>query len=146
MIAVDTNILIYSVREESPYYRQALTLMTSFAESRDPWAIPWPCVYEFLRVVTHPKVLERPNTIEDALERIERLRESPSLVMLGDGPGHLRHLLKTFRESGAIGNLVHDAHIATLCLEHGVSEFYTMDRDFSRFPGLRVVYPFRNRG
>jgi toxin-antitoxin system PIN domain toxin len=145
LIAVDTNILIYSVREESPYYRQALTLMTSFAESRDPWAIPWPCVYEFLRVVTHPKVLERPNTIEDALERIERLRESPSLVMLGDGPGHLRHLLKTFRESAAIGNLVHDAHIATLCLEHGVSELYTMDRDFSRFPSLRVVHPFRSR-
>lgn len=63
----------------------------------------------------------------------------------GDGPGYLRHLLKTFRESAAIGNLVHDGHIAALCLEHGVSEFYTMDRDFSRFPGLRVVYPFRNR-
>jgi toxin-antitoxin system PIN domain toxin len=145
LIAVDTNILIYSAREESPYYREALTLMSSFAESRDPWAIPWPCVYEFLRVVTHPKVLERPNTIEAALERVEQLRESPSLVMLGDGPGHLRHLLKTFRESAAIGNLVHDGHIATLCLEHGVSEFYTMDRDFSRFPGLKIVRPFRSR-
>jgi toxin-antitoxin system PIN domain toxin len=145
LIAVDTNILVYSVRDESPYYRQALPLMTSFAESRDPWAIPWPCVYEFLRVVTHPKLFVPPNTLEDALERIEQLRESPSLVMLGDGPSHLRHLLKTFRESDAIGNLVHDAHIATLCLEHGVSELYTMDRDFSRFPGLRVVHPFRSR-
>jgi toxin-antitoxin system PIN domain toxin len=145
LIAVDTNILIYSVRDESPYYRQALTLMTSFAENRDPWAIPWPCVYEFLRVVTHPKLYRPPHTTEDALERIERLRESPSLIMLGDGPGHLRHMTKTFRESAATGNLVYDGHIAALCLEHGVSEFYTMDRDFSRFPGLRVVYPFRSR-
>jgi hypothetical protein len=65
--------------------------------------------------------------------------------MLGDGPSHLRHMLKTICESAASGNLVHDAHIAALCLEHGVSEFYTMDRDFSRFPGLKVVHPFRNR-
>jgi toxin-antitoxin system PIN domain toxin len=146
LIAVDTNILVYSVRDESPYYRQALTLMTSFAESRDPWAIPWPCVYEFLRVVTNPRFFNPPNMLEDALERIEQLRESPSLIMLGDGPGHLRHMTKTLRESAATGNLVHDGHIAALCLEHGVSEFYTMDRDFSRFPGLKVVYPFRNRG
>lgn len=145
MIAVDSNILIYSVREESPYYRQARTLMTSFAEDRTPWAIPWPCIYEFLRVVTHPKLFTPPNTIEDALERIGQLRESPSLVMLGDGPAHLRHMTKTLRESAATGNLVHDGHIATLCLEHGVSDLYTMDRDFSRFPGLRVVHPFRTR-
>jgi toxin-antitoxin system PIN domain toxin len=144
LIAVDTNILIYSVREESPYYRQALTLMTSFAESRDPWAIPWPCVYEFLRIVTHPKLFSQPNTTEDALERIKRFRESRSLIMLGEGPGHLRHMLRISRESAATGNLVHE-HIAALCLEHGVSELYTMDRDFSRFPDLRVVHPFRNR-
>jgi toxin-antitoxin system PIN domain toxin len=145
MIAVDTNILIYSVREDLPYHRQALNLITSFAEGNNPWATPWPCVYEFLRVVTHPKLFARPNSVEDALDRLEHLRGSPSLVMLGDGPAHLRHMLKVIRASAAAGNLVHDAHIAALCQEHGVSELYTMDRDFSRFPGLKVVHPFHSR-
>ena len=146
MIAVDTNILVYSVREESPYYHQALKLVTSLAESTDPWAIPWPCAYEFLRVLTHPKIFVPPNTVEDALGRLERFRSSPSLVMLGDGPAHLRHMTKVIRESGATGNLVHDAHIAALCMEHGVSELYTMDRDFSRFSGLKIKHPFHARG
>jgi len=63
--------------------------------------------------------------------------------MLGDGPGHFRHMLGRMRESGATGNLVHDAHIGALCMVHGVSELYTMDRDFSRFPGLKIIRPFR---
>src|SRR5665213_2952102 len=131
-MAVDTNILVYSVRRETAYHERASSLMTSLAESGNPWAIPWPCVYEFLRVVTHPKVFTPPSTLEVTLESIERFRDSPSLVMLGDGPAHLRHMVKVIREAAAIGNLVHDAHIATLCMEHGVSELYTMDRDFSR--------------
>jgi len=137
---------VYSVRRETRYHTEAVKLIATLAEKGDPWAIPWPCVYEFLRVVTHPKVFVPPSTLEMSLESLERLRDSPSLVMLGDGPGHLRHMTRTMRDSAAIGNLVHDAHIAALCFEHGVSELYTMDRDFSRFPGLRVVRPFRNRG
>ena len=143
MIAVDTNILIYAARQESPYHRQAVKLVTSLAERSNAWAIPWPCAYEFVRVVTHAKVFSPASTAEEALASIEQLRESPSLTMLGDGPGHLRYMLRAIRESAATGNLIHDAHIAALCLEHGVSELYTMDRDFSRFPGLRVTHPFR---
>jgi toxin-antitoxin system PIN domain toxin len=146
VIALDTNILVYAVRQEVPYHRQALKLVTSLAERSDPWAIPWPCVYEFLRVVTHPKLFRPPGTIEDALRSVAQLRESPSLVLLGDGPAHFRYALKAMRDSAATGNLVHDAHIAALCLEHGVSELYTMDRDFSRFRGLKITYPFPQAG
>jgi toxin-antitoxin system PIN domain toxin len=142
MIAIDTNILIYAARPESPYHRQAVKLLASLAEQNDTWAIPWPCAYEFMRVVTHPKVFSPPSTAEEALGSLEQLRESPSLSMLGDGPGHLRFMLRAMRESAATGNLVHDAHIAALCLQHGVSELYTMDRDFARFPGLKIRRPF----
>ena len=141
MIAVDTNILIYAARQEPVFHRQAVKLLTSLAEGHDPWVIPWPCVYEFLRVVTHPKVFSPACTAEEAIENLERLRDSPSLKMIGDGPGHIRYLLRAVRESGATGNLVHDAHIAALCIEHGVSELLTGDRDFSRFP-VRVTNPF----
>ena len=142
MIALDTNILIYASRPESPFHCQAVKLIGHLAEQADLWAIPWPCVYEYLRVITHPRIFDPPSDPEEAIESLEQLRESPSLTFIGDGPGHFRKLLATMRASGASGNLVHDAHIATLCLEHGVSEFYTMDRDFSRFPGLKVKHPF----
>jgi uncharacterized protein len=142
LIAVDTNILIYAVRQEPVFHPQALKLLTSLAEGTDPWCIAWPCVYEFLRVVTHPRIFAPPSTAEEAIESLETLRASPSLRMIGDGPAHTRYLLRAVRESGATGNLIHDAHIAALCLEHGVSELYTMDRDFSRFSGLKVTRPF----
>jgi uncharacterized protein len=93
-------------------------------------------------VVTHPRVFFPPSDPDDAIETLERLRESPSLIMIGDGPAHLRILRETVRESGATGNLIHDAHIAGLCLEHGVSTLYTVDRDFSRFAGLKCRNPF----
>jgi len=142
LIAVDTNILVYATRPEAKHHSQAVRLISRLAEHSDPWAIPWPCIYEYLRVVTHPRVFSPPSELSEALESVERLRESPSLVMLGESPGHFRTMLRTLQDSGANGNLVHDAHIATLCIEHGVSELYTMDRDFSRFTGLKVTRPF----
>jgi uncharacterized protein len=142
LIALDTNIFIYTARPEAGFHRQAIRLVTQMAEQLDPWAIPWSCAYEFLRVVTHPRVFSPASRVEDAVESLERLRESPSLVMLGDGPSHFRILSHSLRDSGASGNLVHDAHIAALCVEHGVSCLYTMDRDFARFLGLKVKRPF----
>lgn len=142
MIAVDTNILVYAVRRELPFHDAAIKLLTGFAGMTTPWAIPWPCAYEFLRVVTHPRLFESPASSRDAIRTLNELRESPSLLMLGDGPAHARYMSVTVGESEATGNLVHDAHIAALCLEHGVSELYTMDRDFTRFRGLKVTRPF----
>lgn len=96
-----------------------------------------------MRVVTHPKVFSPPSELSEALESVERLRESPSLIMLGETSGHWRIMLKTLHDAGATGNLIHDAHIASLCIEHGVTELYTMDRDFSRFTGLKITRPFQ---
>ncbi len=142
MIAIDTNILVYAARPEMKFHARAVRLISRLAEHSDPWAIPWPCLYEFLRVVTHPRIFAPPSDLAEALESVERLRESPSLMVLGESPGHLRAMLKTLRDSGATCNVVHDAHIAALCIEHGVSELFTMDRDFSRFPGLKATRPF----
>lgn len=142
MIGIDTNILIYAVRAESKFHSAALTLISQLAEHSTPWAIPWPCAYEFLRVVTHPRVFSPPSEPEEAVATLETLRQSPSLVMLGDGPTHFRVMTSVLRTSGASGNLIHDAHIAAICIEHGVSELFTMDRDFARFPGLKVTRPF----
>ena len=140
MIALDTNILVYAHREELPHFERARELLERLATGSDPWAIPWPCAYEFLRVVTHPRVFTPPTPLDDALETLEILLASPSVVLLGNGPAHARHMASAVSDGRATGNMVHDAHIAALMVEHGVRELWTTDRDFTRFPG----FPTRN--
>lgn len=142
MRAFDTNVLVYATVVSSPQHATALRVLTDSAESRRPWAIAWPSVYEFLRVVTHPRILHPPMPMEAAAGVIRTLCASPSLVLLSETPRHAEVMTELLEASGATGNLVNDAHIAALCLEHGVTELVTADRDFSRFPQLKVHNPF----
>jgi toxin-antitoxin system PIN domain toxin len=146
MIALDTNILIYARRVEAPHHGEARRLLASLAEGDHAWALAWSCVYEFLRVITHPRVFDPPTRLEDALEDLESLLNSPSLSLLGEGPTHLSRMLDSVTGGDATGNLVHDAHIAALVSEHGVRELWTTDRDFGRFPGLTLRNPFEDPG
>lgn len=142
MIALDTNILVYARREETARHAEARRLLEKLAHGEVPWALPWPCVYEFLRVVTHPRVFDPPTDLDTALEDLDSLFESRSLMLLGEGPAHAGHLRHAMRGANARGNLAHDAHVAALVVEHGVRELWTTDRDFARFPGLRIRNPF----
>jgi toxin-antitoxin system PIN domain toxin len=143
LIALDTNILIYARRQELPQHTKAVALLRRLAEEDQPWAIPWPCIYEFLRVVTHPGVFDPPTDLNRALEDLDSLFACRSLVLLGEGSAHPGHMRRAVEYGNAIGNLAHDAHIAALAIEHGVRELWTTDRDFSRFPGLRTKNPLR---
>lgn len=142
MIAVDTNILVYARRSELPHHLPAVRLLGELAEGDAPWAIPWPCVYELLKTVTHSRIFLRPTDLATAVEDVENLLDSPTLVMLGHGRAHSGHLRRMVLGGAAVGSTVHDAQIAALALEHGVTELLTVDRDFSRFPGLRTRNPF----
>lgn len=77
MIAVDTNILVYSHREDSNFYKKSDQVLTELMEGDRSWAIPWPCIHEFFGVVTHPKIYMRPSSFEDALIQVECWLESP---------------------------------------------------------------------
>jgi len=142
LIALDTNILVYARRSESSHHGAAVKLLRDLAEGQRPWGLPWPCVYEFLRVVTHPRVFDPPTDLDVALDDLASLLESPSLMLMGEGPVHPAHMRRAIASGRATGNLVHDAHIAALAVEHGVSELWTTDKDFARFPDLRIRNPF----
>ena len=118
----------------------ALPRVEALCEGSDPWALPTPCIAEFLRVVTHPRVLNPPSTIAESAAFLRALIESPSCRIIGPGPTHTTRLLDEIRGSDARGNLVFDAQIVAMLREHGIGDILTNDRDFERFHGIRVHY------
>jgi toxin-antitoxin system PIN domain toxin len=141
VIAVDTNLLVYAHRSDSPFYANAVACLRQLAEGISPWGIPWPCLSEFYAIATHPRIYLPPSTTEQALTQIDVWLESPTLVLLAEGPRHWPILRDVLRAGRIAGPLSHDARIAALCLAHGVREFWTADRDFSRFAGLTTRNP-----
>jgi len=125
-----------------PEHERANGLLKELATGSAPWGIPWPCLYEYLRVITHPRFHHPPIQVQPVLVELAALLNAPSVVLLQETPDHWDYLRRVIKESGATGNLIHDAHIAALCLEHGVSELITADRDFARFPSVKVRNPF----
>ena len=133
MIALDSNILVYSVREDSPWHRQALDCVRGLAEGARPWAIPWPCIHEFLAIATHPRIYKPPTPLADAILQVDHWMESPTLRLLGEDSGYWEHLKALLSNGKAAGPLVHDARVAAICRSAGVSEVWTADRDYTRF-------------
>ena len=141
MIAVDTNILVYAHREESPHNEVAHRGLAELGGSGAPWAIPWTCIHEFLGVVTNGRIFDPPTPLPVAIQQIEVWLESPSLVLLSETERHWAELRALVEAGHITGRRVHDARIAAVCAQHGVRELWSADRDFSRFPGLRTINP-----
>lgn len=141
MIAVDTNLLIYAHRADSEWHEEASTRLRQLAEGRSQWAIPWPCIHEFHAIATHPRIWNPPTPSSAAIDQIEAWLESPSLVLLAEGPTHWRTLRQLLEVGRINGPRTHDARIAALCLSHGVEKLWSADRDFGRFPALEIENP-----
>ncbi len=141
MIAVDTNILVYAHRRDSDWHEQAADLIMELAEGVNQWAVPWPSVHEFFAIVTHPKIYGPPSTVKQAIAQVDAWLDSTSLVLLGESSEHWTTLKELVSKGKVRGPLVHDARIAALCMDHGVTELLTADRDFSRFPTLSSRNP-----
>lgn len=141
MIAVDTNILVYAHRNDSEWHQSADQCLTTLAESGKPWAIPWPCIHEFLAIATHPRIYNPPTPLPDAIEQVNCWLEAPALVLIGEKLGYWDVLPKILEKGLIVGPKIHDARIAALCEQHGVSELWTADRDFNRFNSISVVNP-----
>jgi toxin-antitoxin system PIN domain toxin len=141
MIAIDTNVLIHAHRAEMPFHARARALIESLAQGTDRWALPWPCAHEFIAVLTRPGVFKTPSTVEAVFGVLRALAALPHCDFLAEGEGHLDTLHELARVGHVVGPAIHDARIAAICIRHGVRELWSADRDFSRFPQIKVRNP-----
>lgn len=144
MIAVDTNVLVYAHRRESRVHSTAREIMRRLAEGRHPWAIPWPCCFEFLSVATNRRIWkDGASTSDQAWRQLEAWAASPSNRLIGETDDFPATLAPFIRRPRVHGGVVHDARVAAICLAHGVEVLLSRDRDFMLFPELRIRDPFR---
>lgn len=141
MIALDSNLLIYAHRRDNEAYPTARARLEALATGRALWAIPYPCVHEFVRNVTDHRIYADPTSLDRALDQVSEWARSPTLRLLAEGSRHLDLLGDVSRAGRVRGAAIHDARIAAICLEHGVRELWTADRDFGRFPTLKTRNP-----
>ncbi len=141
MIAVDTNILVYAHRRDSEWHGPASKAVRELSEGGQPWAVPWPCVHEFVAIVTSSKIYRPPSSLAAGLEQVAFWLESPDLVLIGEPEGYWEVFGRVADSARAVGGAVHDARIAAICEAQGVRELWSADRDFNRFSGLRVKNP-----
>ena len=144
MIAADTNILVHAHRADSEWHEQARSRIAALAQGRVSWGLPWPCIHEFLAIVSHPRIYDPPSTIAQALEQVAAWLESPVSEALTETHQHWKVLKELLRNGRVKGAMVHDARVAAICIANGVTEFWTADRDFSRFPALVTRNPLQD--
>ncbi|MDX2261397.1 MAG: TA system VapC family ribonuclease toxin [Gemmatimonadales bacterium] len=142
MFVVDTNVLVYAADVRAPEHQRCRALLERWRAQRGAWYLTWGNCYEFLRVVTHPRVLRQPWSAQEAGAFLAAVLRAPALSMLVPTERHEGVLAEVMAEVPMIaGNLWHDAETAVLMREHGIRRICTRDTDFARFPFLEIVDP-----
>ena len=140
MRIVDANVLLYAVNVDAPLHNPAREWMDSSLNGLEPVGFAWVVLLAFLRLSTRPGLSPRPLELENAAGVVETWLAAPPAVVVHPTPRHLTVLHGLLGVVGTAGNLVNDAHLAALALEHG-GEVVSFDRDFLRFQGLRWRSP-----
>lgn len=140
MILVDANILIYAFDSNSPQHRAAFRWLDGRLNGTTRVAIPWMNLLAFLRIVTNPRIMERPASMHQARTQVGLWLGCPVVWSPAPGESHAEILDRLLAAPGIHGNLVMDAHIAALAIEHGL-EVCSTDSDFARFDDLRWSNP-----
>jgi toxin-antitoxin system PIN domain toxin len=142
MILVDANLLLYAYDAAAPEHPKARRWLEESLAKPEPILVPWQSVYAFLRIATNPRAWKNPLTIEEARTIVDEWLSLPNVVTPSPGERHWAILRELLANSQCHGALVTDAVLAALAIEHG-AELCTNDRDFSRFPKLRIVNPLQ---
>jgi len=146
VFVLDTNVLVYAADRDAPQHEACHRLVRESRDRVSAWYLTWGICYEFLRVVTHPRVFRRPWTAGEAWSFIDAVLAAPALGLLVPGERHRDVVAQVLGELPHLaGNLMHDAHTAVLMREHGIRVIYTRDTDFHRFGFLQPIDPVTAR-
>jgi len=146
-LVIDTNVLVYAADDAAPEQERCRALLERCRADSLPWFLTWGVVYEFLRVVTHPRVLRQPRPVNEAWGFLTSLLSSPTCTVLVATRRHADVAAQVLTEHEGVlrGNLLHDAHTVVLMREHGVRQVATRDADFHRFSSIEVIDPLAGR-
>ena len=139
---VDANVLLYASDDSSPRQSAARQLLETIAAGPDLAYLFWPTIIAYLRIATHAAVFDRPLPARDAIANVEALLSRPHVRAPGEQPEFWRRYRAVADDATPTGNLVSDAHLVALMLQHEVRTIWTHDRDFRRFKGIDVRDPF----
>lgn len=140
MILVDANIMLYAEDQLSPHHAKALNWWDNQLSGSSPVCLSWTVLGAFIRIATNPRVFAQPLALDQALSRVQSWIDQPCTRIVNPTERHWIVFQKMLCEGQAVANLVTDAHLAALAVEHGC-ELLSTDADFSRFSGLRWRNP-----
>lgn len=141
MKLVDANVLLYAVNSDVKQHRTARRwLDEALTAGLEPIAFTWLVLLAFVRIATHQSIFARPLSAREAFDVVEQWLAQDASVVLDPAGRHLSIVRGLVEQTGTAGNLVNDAHLAAIAVEHG-AEIATFDADFGRFEGVRVYRP-----
>jgi toxin-antitoxin system PIN domain toxin len=140
--AIDANLLLYASDEDSPFHERATALMDEIAIGPELVYLFWPTAMAYLRIATHPAIFARPLSHSEARSNVDTLLALSHVQVAGESDAFWGRFTEIAEDVRPTGNLVPDAHIVALMLEHGVRTIWTRDRDYRAFAGIRVRDPF----
>lgn len=145
MKIVDVNILLYAGNTDAAEHEVVRNWWENALSGEESIGLAWSVILGFVRISTHPAVLPRPNTIEEVCGKVERWLQRRVVSVIHESAGHWPLLANLLLSADVRGNLVTDAHLAALAMDHGAT-LVSCDSDFSRFDGLRWENPLQSLG
>jgi hypothetical protein len=139
----DVNLLLYAIDEDSARHDAARRWAEGLFGGTETVALAWAVILAFVRLTTKPQIVARPLTADEALDVVDGWLARPNVVVVHPTERHAHVVRELLSPLGTGGNLVTDAHLAALAIEHG-AELCSSDADFSRFPGVRWRDPLRS--
>lgn len=140
VILLDVNVVLAAHGQDHPHHRSVRPWFDELLASEDDFTVPTTVWASFLRLATNRRIFEVPSPLGDAFAFITATCAQPHHLALSPGQRHLELLRRCCEEADAVGDLVPDAVLAAIALEHGC-DVATLDRDFARFTSVRHQRP-----
>lgn len=142
MKIVDVNLLVHAINQGAPEHDDARKWLEGEINAGNAIGMPWISLLGFIRLSINPKVMPRPLSLEQSLQQVSEWLALPNVKIVTPTSDHFSHFSSCSKKAGASHNLITDAHLAALAIEHGC-ELASCDTDFGKFPGLRWINPLQ---